>query len=480
MNHRLGLPLYAKILLWLLLNAVALLLMLGVVLSVGFGVEVGSVFAAGAGGQAKSVGRLLMSELRDLPRYEWNLVVDRYDEAYGVRFLLLDPRGGQVAGASVPLPEVVRGEVDERGPRRSRGPEERGGVLRAGGYYWLVQRLPPPPGRGGEGPPALGWLIVRSESVSAGGLFFDLRPWVAGVLIAVVFSILWWLPFVRGITRAISAMQVATGRVARGEFDLVPGSSADRGNFAAALRRRDEVGALARDLQEMSRRLGGYVNGQRRFLGDIAHELSAPIARAQLAVEILARRVGDEERERVGDLREEVEEMSKLVNELLSFSKAALAANNIELGSVNVREVIDGVVAREAGDGSVEVNVPLDFLVRGNAELLNRAIGNLLRNSVRYAGAAGPITIRGERDRQGVTVTVDDLGPGVPDEAIGKLFDPFYRADASRNRDTGGVGLGLAIVKNAIQACGGAVRCWNRDPAGFSVELRLVAADPDR
>jgi two-component system sensor histidine kinase CpxA len=113
------------------------------------------------------------------------------------------------------------------------------------------------------------------------------------------------------------------------------------------------------------------------------------------------------------------------------------------------------------------------LVVRGDTELLTRALSNLLRNAVRYAGEAGPITVSAQREQDEVKIIVADRGPGVPAHDLPRIFDPFYRADASRDRETGGVGLGLAIVKTCIESCGGAVSCRNLEPAGLEVTIRL-------
>jgi two-component system sensor histidine kinase CpxA len=107
--------------------------------------------------------------------------------------------------------------------------------------------------------------------------------------------------------------------------------------------------------------------------------------------------------------------------------------------------------------------------------LLLRALSNLIRNAVRYAGTDGPITISARRDGNSVTITVADSGPGLPMEEFDRVFTPFYRLDASRTRETGGAGLGLAIVKSCVEASGGTVQCRNREPHGLEVEIRLKA-----
>ena len=100
-------------------------------------------------------------------------------------------------------------------------------------------------------------------------------------------------------------------------------------------------------------------------------------------------------------------------------------------------------------------------------------MANVLRNALRYAGDAGPITVTARAAGDMVTIDVADWGPGVPPDALPRLCEPFYRVDEARDRETGGVGQGLAIVQSAVQACGGTVRCRNLTPHGLEVRLTL-------
>ena len=112
----------------------------------------------------------------------------------------------------------------------------------------------------------------------------------------------------------------------------------------------------------------------------------------------------------------------------------------------------------------------------GHERYLTRAIGNLLRNASRYASHAGPISVTAGRHGDKVELVVADSGPGLPADALERIFEPFYRLQSSRSRETGGVGLGLAIVKSCVEACRGAVACRNRSPHGLEVIITLRAA----
>jgi len=211
-----------------------------------------------------------------------------------------------------------------------------------------------------------------------------------------------------------------------------------------------------------------------------AFELSAPISRIQFALGILEAKADDALRPHVGVLHEEVQEMSALVNELLQFSKAGLAGRATTLGRVEVEPVVRRAALREPAPGAAfEIDVPAGLAVMANEEYLVRALANLLRNAVRYAGSSGPISIAVARERDSVVIRVADRGPGLPSAELDEVFAPFYRPEASRSRETGGAGLGLVIVKTCVEACGGTVAAQNRPEGGLEVVIRLTES-PDR
>jgi len=303
-------------------------------------------------------------------------------------------------------------------------------------------------------------LLIRSSSLFNNGLFIDWRLWLGVSLGIVAISAACWLPFVRGLTRSVTQMSRVTGKIAQGQFDVQVDDA-----------RRDELGQLGAQINELASRLERFVKSQKRILGDIAHELSAPIARIQFALGILEQKGGEG-----GQLREEIQEMSSLVNELLWFSKAGMDAAGVALMTVTVAQAVSKAVARESGAARIDVSVDPALTVRANEMYLTRAIANVLRNAVRYAADAGPIEVRACREGANVFITIADYGPGLPGEALSHVFTPFYRPETSRSRETGGVGLGLAIVKSCIEACKGAVSCRNRPSGGLEVTITLAAA----
>jgi two-component system sensor histidine kinase CpxA len=329
--------------------------------------------------------------------------------------------------------------------------------------YWIGVRAPLLTESGRPGP--LISLLIAVPSLASGGLLFDVTPWLWVGAAVLVCSALLWLPLVRGITRSIRQMTGAAGQMAQGQF--VTRVDTDRS---------DELGRLGESLNHMAGRLGEYVTGQKRFLGDIAHELCSPLARMEMALGVLEQRAGAEQQGHVNDVREEVRHMSSLVNELLSFTKAGLRAKDLELRPVPLAEVCARVIAREAQEkADIAVKVDADVKVLADSDLLARAVANVLRNAVRYAGDAGPVTITAAVHASDVLLAIADSGPGVPPETLHRLFDPFYRPETARTREGGGAGLGLAIVKSCVEACGGSVTVRNAQP-GLEVTMTLRRA----
>jgi two-component system sensor histidine kinase CpxA len=170
---------------------------------------------------------------------------------------------------------------------------------------------------------------------------------------------------------------------------------------------------------------------------------------------------------------EDVDHMAALIGELLAFSRAEMNAQAVRLERIALLPLVQTAVRREAAEAAVQTHVAPELHVTASAELLTRAVANLLRNAVKYAGAAGPITVSAAESGGQVELMVADCGPGVAEEHLDRLFEPFYRIELSRESGSGGVGLGLAIVKTCVESCGGSVSACNIQPKGFAVRMLL-------
>ncbi len=484
------LPLYAKILIWFFLNLLVLAGAALIALSFQFRLGPELLVSGAAGQRVQALCGIIRDEINSRPNGDWNEILRRFGSGYNVRFLLFRNDGTQLAGDRMTVPpDITQRLAEGRGlPRRGPPPREelpprdnpdfrpppelrdrppeRGNPIRfvhqtvEPTRYWIGVAMPIMEGPGLRVP---GTLVLASDSLRGGGLLLDFTHWIWVGVGAIIFSVLFWLPMVSSITRSLAQMNSATTQIAEGKFDV-------RVNE----KRRDELGSLGAAINRMATRLAGFVTGQKRFTGDIAHELCSPIARMQMAVGILEERADPRDKHYVDDLREEVQHMSSLVNELLSFSKASLGATSIRLHTTALRPLVEKAVKREVRDGAeIRVEVPEDAEAMIDPELIVRAVSNLLRNAIHYAGTAGPITVSTHTLDNEIELVVADSGPGVPESELPKLFDPFYRVDVSRTRETGGVGLGLSIVKTCVETCHGSVTCRNREPSGLEVIMRL-------
>jgi two-component system, OmpR family, sensor histidine kinase CpxA len=308
-------------------------------------------------------------------------------------------------------------------------------------------------------------VLASCEHIWETGLLFDFG-FVAIVLGCILFfTFLFWYPFIHRITHALAGLTKVTERIAEGHFDA-----------RLRIKSRDEIGRLSEAVNSMAARLESFVFGQKRFLGAISHELRTPIARLQMALELLEGTSSEEQKAHIEDIREEVEEMKNLVDELLAFSKAGLRGKTPSLESVDLKQIFSEIIPNLSARQSVNCQIEDGINVVADPLLLERSLSNILRNSVRYGGDEEPISIKAGRSGSEVTILIKDGGPGVPEDSLEHLGEPFYRPEESRTRASGGVGLGLAIVKSCVEACHGAVSFRNGATGGFEVELRLKSA----
>lgn len=467
---RLKLPLYGKILSWFALNLAVLALLFFFFLKAQFRLGLDWMLSGEPGDRISAIGETITFEFSRLAESEWPARLSDYDQKHGVTFGLFDGRGVQIHGKPLtPPPEVMPRLIDRRPPgeklaRRSPGPVSKRPadappkprfMLRAGkpARYWAGVHLDLVP-QGGH--PLT--LVMVSDSISGGGLFFDLWPWLALAAAALVLSALLWMPFVRGITGFIGTLNHAAGRIAHGKFDE-----------RIEKQRSDELGELSTSVNTMAAQLGDYMREQKRITADVAHELCSPIARMQMALGVVEQRSTPDQSTYLQKLDRELQHMAKLVEEVLAFSKAETIPDRETPEDLDLRELLQNILAREAPENGIQLDIG-DIKLHSLRNALDRGIGNVVRNAIRYAKDL-EITAKAENGR--VIIEIADRGPGVPEEALSRLFEPFYRPEAARGRNTGGSGLGLAITKRCIEACQGTITAQNREGGGLLVSIEV-------
>lgn len=423
--------------------------------------------------RVRELGRQLEEEFPDLPAAERSAWLLARQTPWGVTMAVFEDTGQLVAGAPLGLPPAVEREV-RRGRRRGGDTPERPRAKRRARDnppiftaheqgHWIGYHFPlvVSPGQ----PPVRHTLIITTPSLFASPFLFDWKPWLLTVSLSLLVTILCWMPVTSRLRRSLRALQTASAEIAEGRFEVpIP------------IGGQDEFADLAASLRRMAAQLSQLVNGQRRFLADIAHELCAPLSRIQLSMGILQQSAPAAGKTSLERLEREVAHMSALVGDLLSFTKGTV--RQPELVALSLLDLVEQAVKQEnTHQARISTEIAADLKVTADSDYLARALGNVIRNAIQYAGDAGPIRIAAQRSGDGkVELTVQDDGPGLPEADLEAIFHPFYRPDGARTPGTGGAGLGLAIVRSCMDACHGTVACRNRPGRGLEVILRLDAA----
>jgi two-component system sensor histidine kinase CpxA len=302
-----------------------------------------------------------------------------------------------------------------------------------------------------------------------------LHLWPDGMLLVqLAVCLLFSYGLARYLLQPIRVLSVAAEALGRGDLTARAGPKLGR--------RCDEAGALVRQFDRMAERIALLIQSQQRFIGDVSHEIKSPLARLTMAIGLARRETNGLAAARFDRMEDEIEAVSGLIRELLTLS--SLQARDVadRSGLVDLDALVRGVIddagfewRHRQGDIRLHMADPgvARVRVRGDATLLRRAFENVLRNALFYTPPGTVVNVIITQTGAHVTLLVQDQGPGVPPDALERLFDPFYRVDDARARNTGGVGIGLAICERAVRLHGGAVRARNVSPSGLAVSLEL-------
>lgn len=368
--------------------------------------------------------------------------------------LIVGPDGDDLLDRPVPAAALdqARAQLGDlpqvRGLRRAQAPDGKSYILFIPG-----RKEPHPPRHHAPFPPRE---------------IFALRLGVAS-LASLLFSagLAWYL------ARPLRHLRQASHRLAGGALDTRVGPAMGG--------RRDEIADLGRDFDDMAGRLQALVGAQRRLFADVSHEIRSPLARLQVAVAI-ARQQPERTAAALDRIEREARRLDDLVGEVLTLSQletgvAGAGEEYLDLVGLLEEVVENARFEAEAAGRRVELRADGEMVVNGRAELLRRALENVIRNAVRYTGPSTAVEVSANRDASAglVTVTICDRGPGVPETDLTAIFQPFYRAGEPGRE---GHGLGLAIARRAVEAHAGRIRAFNRPGGGLCVEIVLKALPP--
>lgn len=331
-----------------------------------------------------------------------------------------------------------------------------------------------------------GNLIVSHEIISTSGKYYRLAavsekpishfvqiPW-AGLTIRLTLA-----TFISGLicyllslylTQPLRSLGMAAKSIAKGKLNTRVGRL--RGHH------KDEIAELSDEFDSMAEQLEDLVNSKERLLQDISHELRSPLARLNIAIELgrnKTKHLADTEFNR---MEMECARLNALIGEILEFARLEKSTTDVYLTDVNLPDLLNDII-EDANFEFDQQRVSADILepchLSIDARLIHRAIENILRNALHYSPSDKKVfvSLKYSEIKKHVFIEIRDNGPGVPEDQLEKIFNPFYRVDTSREKKTGGYGLGLAIAARAVQLHHGEIMASNNKEGGLLVRIAL-------
>ena len=382
----------------------------------------------------------------------------RLKDEFGIEAVVFDAAGDEITGFEAP--RRARGLA--RQSQRSGRPET---AATTGGSLLVAI-----PGRGPQPITVVGLLPRPYGSLGASPFGLLLRlvtVLLTGGLVCYLLS--------RHLTSPLATLQKAVHGLADGDLQT-------RVSAGALGRRGDEFGELARDFDRMAERLQSLVERQQILLSDISHELRSPLARLSVALGLARDRAGEDSDPALERIGREVANLDMMIQHLLQLSRLE-KEQALSTSPVNLPALLSQVVEDSSFEGSVDdrgvVFEPTQTIqVEGDARLLHSAFENVVRNALAHTPDGGEVRVGVKlgSDRT-ASVWIRDQGPGVSDELLPQIFEPFFRADPARGVGSGNVGLGLSITRRIIQLHGGRIVARNRPGGGLEVEIVLPSLE---
>jgi two-component system, OmpR family, sensor histidine kinase BaeS len=294
------------------------------------------------------------------------------------------------------------------------------------------------------------------------------RLWIIALGMVAISAALAY-PLSRRLVRPVRELQEAARRLAAGDFAT-----------RVRVQGGDEIARLGRDINALATVLGQNEAARRRWVADISHELRTPIALLRAELEALQDGVRTLDRGAVDALHGDVLRLGRLVQDLHELSVTDLGALSYRMEETDLRAVLESDLDAyrprfAAAHLTLTLNdrAPGPLLLQADGDRLSQLLRNLLANSLQYTDPGGGLAVVLGRDAGHATIDFQDSAPGVPPEALPRLFERLYRVDASRSRHTGGSGLGLAIARNVVEAHGGTVVAKPSPTGGLWVRIEL-------
>ena len=292
------------------------------------------------------------------------------------------------------------------------------------------------------------------------------HPWMLFpyyILAATVIALLCWLA-AAGLISPIRKVSKTAALFGRGELTA-----------RVMTRRQDEIGQLGRSFNQMADRLERLITSERRLLEDISHELRSPLSRLKLATKLA--RTSLDQQSALDRIERDVDRMASLMSDIVEITRMEGDPSPLNMGFLNLDSLVEAIIEdclieAEMHGCRLVVSGCTTTQMEGNRELLRRAIENVVRNAIRYSPPQSVIDVIVNEESSMTRIEIRDRGPGVPEEYLTSIFEPFFRIEEARDTTRGGTGLGLSIAKRAIQLHYGTISAENAKP-GLRVAMSI-------
>ncbi len=265
---------------------------------------------------------------------------------------------------------------------------------------------------------------------------------------------------VKWLFRPIQWLKQSAERIGRGELE-----------YRIPAQRSDELGELTQTINNMAADIEKLLEAKRQLLLAISHELRSPLTRMKVSLEMLP------EEKYKGDIADDVKQMEQLIAELLESERLNSRHSLLQRENISLNMLIDDVIAEflSHARSAIKCRLPHEAVnVNADPAQIKLLLKNLIDNALRHSrDSATPVEVTLERGDNGITLTVIDHGYGIPAELLPHVTEPFYRADASRQRETGGIGLGLYLCQLIVKAHNGSMQITSDVGKGTAVQVQL-------
>jgi signal transduction histidine kinase len=273
----------------------------------------------------------------------------------------------------------------------------------------------------------------------------------------------------RFVIRPVRRLRDAGQRVAEG--DLTARVAPTVGS------RKDAIAELARDFDVMTERVQALLESQQRLMRDVSHELRSPLARLQALLSIARQKLDGIEGLPLDRMERELERLDELISEIVFYARLE-AKTEIDRRRTDLVDLLQNIVddadveGQESGK-QIRLHGPAACMMDVDAGLIQRAVENIVRNALKHTAPQTIVEVTIAERQASVEIVVRDRGPGVPEVALDKLFDSFYRVEDGRGTHSGSGGIGLAIAQRSVQLHGGTIRAANCSDGGLRIEMTL-------